>query len=64
MTKAELVKYLGDFSDDAEVVICVNNYPAEYEILFGGSEGCSKATADTISFHVGQSSEHWPVASQ
>ena len=54
MTKAELVRYLEKFPDNAKVEVCVDSYPEEYELLYGNSEGCTEATADTISFHVRQ----------
>lgn len=54
MTKAELVSYLAEFPDSAKVEVCIGNYPEPYRLMFGGSDGCTKATADTISFHVRQ----------
>ena len=52
MTKLELVQFLEKFADTARVTVCVNSYPVAFEICWGGSEGCTMATADTISFQV------------
>lgn len=53
MTVKELIEKLNECNQDADVEICVNGMPQEFEICYGGSEGCTKSSCHEVSFMVG-----------
>ena len=53
MNVSDLRNYLRDFQPDTPVLVSVNSKRARYEVSYGGKDGCTKATADTVSIAVG-----------
>lgn len=53
MKVKDLIKKLNEYNQNADVEICVNGMPQEFEICYGGSEGCTKSTCDEVVFMVG-----------
>lgn len=51
----ELIKKLNEYNQNAKVEICVNGMPQEFEICYGGSEGCTKSTCNEVVFMIGTS---------
>jgi len=52
MTVSELLKRISETNKDALVSVIVNNQPMDFSLVWGGSEGSTKATSDTLSFYV------------
>lgn len=57
MTVLELHEFLQQFPNEAVVEVVVNNRPVEFELLWGGCDGCTKETADGVCFSVGGTHE-------
>lgn len=53
MKVRELIEKLNEYNQNADVEICVNGMPKEFEICYGGSEGGTKSTCDEVVFMVG-----------
>lgn len=53
MKVKELIEKLGEYNQNANVEFLVNGMPQEFEICYGGSEGCTKSTCDEVVFMVG-----------
>lgn len=52
MTVRDLLEKLKEYNPDAIVNICVRGMPQEFEICYGGSEGCTKSTCSDVDFMV------------
>lgn len=52
LTVRRLIQLLAEFNPDAKVKVIVENYPKEFDLAWGGAEGCTRATADSVSFYV------------
>lgn len=52
-----LIKKLNEYNQEADVEICVNGMPQEFEICYGGSEGCTKSSCDEVVFMIGTDCE-------
>jgi hypothetical protein len=57
MKVQELIEKLMTYNRNAEVQVTVDSYPNSFAILHGGSDGCTAATCDVVSFSVGENSE-------
>lgn len=53
MKVKELIKKLEEYNQNANIEICVNGRPQEFEICYGGSEGCTKSSCDEVVFMIG-----------
>lgn len=54
MTIRELIKKLGEYNPEARVDVIAHNRSEEFSIVFGGAEGDTKETTDSVSFYVDQ----------
>lgn len=57
MKVKELIEKLNEYNQNANVEICVNGRPQEFEICYGGSEGCTKSSCDEVVFMIGTDCE-------
>ena len=48
----ELIEKLHEYNENAIVEVIVNNYPQEFSICYGGSDGVTKEECDSVSFYV------------
>lgn len=48
----ELIEKLNKYNPKADIGICVNGMPKEFEICYGTSEGCTPATCDSVDFMI------------
>lgn len=55
----ELIEKLNKYNPKADVEICVNGKPTEFEIGYGTSEGCTPATCDSVHFMVDTPAERF-----
>lgn len=53
MKVKKLIEKLNEYNPNATVEICVNGMPQEFEICYGGSEGCTKSSCDEVVFMIG-----------
>lgn len=53
-----LMEILNRYNPDADITICVNGMPKEFEICIGGSEGCTDSNCDSVDFLIDTSSEN------
>lgn len=53
MKVKELIEKLNEYNQDADVEICVNGMQQEFEICYGDSEGCTKASCNCVAFMIG-----------
>ena len=52
MKVKELIEKLSEYNQSANVEICANGMPQEFEICFGTSEGGTKLSCDCVDFVV------------
>lgn len=57
MKVRELIDELGEVNQEAEIEVIVHNYPRDFEICFGGSDGCDKETCDSVSIYANEFNE-------
>jgi len=48
----ELIEKLNRYNPKADVEIVVKGAPKEFEICYGGSEGCTPANCDSVDFMI------------
>ena len=48
----ELIEKLNRYNPKANIGVCVNGIPKEFEICYGTSEGCTPANCDSVDFMV------------
>ena len=48
----EIIEKLKRYNQKADIGICVNGMPKEFEICYGTSEGCTPATCDSVDFMI------------
>lgn len=48
----ELIEKLGEYNPEARVDVVVHNMSEEFSIAFGGMEGDTKETTESVSFYV------------
>lgn len=53
----ELIEKLNTYNQKADVTICVNGMPKEFEICYGSSEGCTPVNCDSVDFMIDVSCE-------
>lgn len=58
----ELIEKLNRYNKNADVGVCVNGMPKEFEICYGTSEGCTPANCDSVDFMVETESEYSPLS--
>lgn len=51
MKVKELIEKLNEYNQDADVEICVNGMSQEFEICYGGSEGCTKSSCNCVALN-------------
>ena len=52
MKVKELIEKLGEYNPEANFYVVVNNYPTDFEICYGTSEGCIKENCDSVDIMV------------
>lgn len=52
MKVSALIEKLGKYNPNAEIDIVVNGHSKEFEICYGGSEGCTPQSCDSVDFLV------------
>lgn len=57
MKVRELIEKLNEYNQNADVEICVKGMPQEFEICYGGSEGCTKSSCNEVVFMIGTDCE-------
>ena len=48
----EFIEKLNGYNPKAEIEILIGNYPREFSIKFGGSEGCTDKSCDFVCLEV------------
>jgi hypothetical protein len=56
-TVRDLISMLLTYNLDAEIQTVVKCCPQPFEILYGGGDGCTKSTCDSVIFAVGSNNE-------
>ena len=57
MKVRDLIEKLKEYNQDAEVQTVVDNYPQQFTIMYGSSDGCLKHNCDHVSFVIGGTNE-------
>ena len=57
MTVKEIIDKLSEYNLEAEINVFVDGFDRAFTICFGGSEGVTKATCETVDLIVGDISE-------
>ena len=55
----ELIEKLNRYNPKADIKICVNGKPKEFEICYGDSDGCTPANCDSVVFMIDTSTERF-----
>ena len=48
----ELIEKLNRYNQNADVTICVNGMPKEFEICSGGGDGCTPKNCASVDFMI------------
>lgn len=52
MKVKDLIETLNGYNENADVTICVNGMPKEFEICYGGGDGCTPASCHSVDFMI------------
>lgn len=52
MKVRDLITRLQAFNQDADFEVLAHNYPQQFSITFGSSEGCTPETCDCVSLYL------------
>ena len=55
----ELIEKLNKYNPKANICICVNGMPKEFEICYGTSEGCTPENCDSVDFMIDTPTEQF-----
>lgn len=45
----DIINILSEYNPEADLCVVVDYYPTEFEICYGGCEGCTKASCSDVS---------------
>ena len=57
MKVREMIEKLSEYNPEANFCVVVNNYPTDFEICYGTSEGCTKENCDSVDIMINGVSE-------
>ena len=52
MKVKEMIEKLSEYNPEATLCVLVHNYPIDFEICYGTSEGCTKENCDSVDIMV------------
>lgn len=55
----EMIEKLNKYNKNANVTICVNGMPKEFEICYGGGDGCTPASCKSVDFMIDTPNEQF-----
>ena len=58
MKVKELIEKLKEYNQEANFCVVVNNYPKDFKICYGTSEGCTKENCDSVDIMINCESEN------